>query len=175
MTILFQAKFLILAAWLTVANISVANAEKTIDLEILKEACATIGLKSGSNNFNNCVNKLSERDDLILKKIDNNTLSEEDILEIKKFEARVQGKFLLENEYEKLDEQAIKDFENRVSSRENINDKSMLDEILSIGLIVGGAYLLGTALTPVPPPPAATTNIFTTIIQETPKQGVIGY
>ena len=57
-----------------------------------------------------------------------------------------------------------------------VKSSSFIEDLLSIGIVIGGAYLLGTALTPAPPPPpATTTNIFTTIIQETPKQGIIGY
>ena len=67
---------------------------------------------------------------------------------------------------------------NAVAANRNIpkvKSSSFIEDLLSIGIVIGGAYLLGTALTPAPPPPAATTNIFTTIIQETPKQGIIGY
>ena len=43
---------------------------------------------------------------------------------------------------------------------------NFIGELLKIGIVIGGAYLLGSALTPTTPPPA-TTNIFTTIIQDT--------
>ena len=70
MTILFQAKFLFLVAWFTIANVSETNAEKTIDLEILKDACESIGFTPKTESFGECVLKLSERKDLTLTKLD---------------------------------------------------------------------------------------------------------
>ena len=54
---------------------------------------------------------------------------------------------------------------------------NFIGELLKIGIVIGGAYLLGTALTPATPPPVGTTtNVFTTIIQEGPKYGSpLGY
>ena len=65
-----KLKFLVMVAWLTVANVSVANAEKTIDLEVLKEACESIGFTPKTESFGECVLKLSERKDLTLTKLD---------------------------------------------------------------------------------------------------------
>ena len=38
-----------------------------------------------------------------------------------------------------------------------------IEDLLTVGIVIGGAYLLGTALTPATPPPVGTTNVFTTI------------
>ena len=46
------------------------QSHKTINLEILKEACESIGFTPCSESFGNCVFELSERDDLVLKKLD---------------------------------------------------------------------------------------------------------
>ena len=85
MTKLFQAKFLFLVAWFTIANVSEANAEKTIDLEILKEACESIGFTPKTEPFGNCVLKLSERNDLTLTKIE----GDKENLDVKKFSSYV--------------------------------------------------------------------------------------
>ena len=43
---------------------------------------------------------------------------------------------------------------------------NLIGDLLTIGIVIGGAYLLRTALTPATPQPA-TRNIFITIIQDT--------
>lgn len=48
--------------------------EKKIDLNILKEACESIGFTPKTEPFGNCVLKLSERSDLIVTKLDKNVI-----------------------------------------------------------------------------------------------------
>lgn len=285
MRILFQAKFLVLVAWFTIANVSLANAQKTIDLEVLKEACESIGFKPKTESFGNCVLKLSDNKNLKLIRINNTpnknktneydesvyaNLSQEEVVELnyqklvkewKSHNASCTKKADIPNhcseKYGCPDDPSIKpcmSFDkykivkpnksnsnlmfygteikkenyhgyfhecpdlkkqegwcyhyscekktyladsintykqqcfsiptNRqdtkyarmpIENANSVENSSFLEDLLSIGIVIGGAYLLGTALTPAPPPPAATTNIFTTIIQETPKQGIIGY
>ena len=76
MRIIVRVKFLILVVWFTIANVSVANAEKTIDLEILKDACESIGFTPKTESFGECVLKLSERKDLRLVKIESTKKSD---------------------------------------------------------------------------------------------------
>ena len=64
----------------------ISQSHKTINLEILKEACESIGFTPKTESFGNCVLKLSERDDLVLKKLD--TMSPNK-LELTKFSSYV--------------------------------------------------------------------------------------
>ncbi len=195
------------------ANVSVANADKTIDLEILKEACESIGFTPKTENFGNCVLKLSERKDLRLVKIEstkkNDTLPShcselygcppekyDQELEVYKHareqikthpEARRiwENKCFRGNEDIEFCEDVFKEEYHAIrtapirpsKNKENLTkNENILDTLLGIGIVIGGAYLLGTTLTPATPPPVGTTNIFTTIIQEGPKYGSpLGY
>ncbi len=51
-------------------NETVTKSHKTIDLEILKKACESIGFIPKTESFGECVLKLSERKDLTLTKLD---------------------------------------------------------------------------------------------------------
>ena len=223
MTILFQAKFLFLAAWLIITNVSVANAEKTIDLEILKEACESIGFTPKTEKFGECVLKLSERKDLRLVKIESTKKSNnlpshcselygcppekyDQEIEAERRYAEETIKCHKRNKWmkdavgfwnacgevnengesyksvkkgSKWNEWGVLKSEYSGNSNNSYSDEGLgnfIEDLLTIGIVIGGAYLLGTALTPATPPPVGTTNIFTTIIQEGPKYGSpLGY
>jgi hypothetical protein len=149
-----SATFLIITFVLNFLITSNAFSRK-IDLGLLKEACTETGLQAGTEDHADCVMRLYKREDLVLYQ---RPKSYEDTLEI--YDPWADTRALLEQK-------------RREREARQTNSNNDLDALLTIGIIIGGAYLLGTALTPAPtPPPPTTTNIFT-IINNTPTMLVV--
>ncbi len=102
---------------------------RNIDLGLLKEACTETGLQSGTEDHADCVMRLYKRDDLVLyekpNRHNNNTLKIYDPWE--EFRAREAAR------------------EARRAARSANSSDNTLDSLLTLGIIIGGAYMLGNA------------------------------
>ena len=123
-----------------------------------------------------------KRDELIKKsQAYNNYISTEGFISYREWEQKKTNNFKSTNQQDTnysnsfVDQARVNKNINSSYSGEGLGD--FIEDLLTIGIVIGGAYLLGTALTPATPPPVGTTtNVFTTIIQEAPRYGSpLGY
>ena len=143
---------------------------KKLDLNILKEACESIGFTPKTEPFGNCVLKLSERSDLMVTKLDKNVIESKNkgIQYVHKCSANTiesgqcynyscEHDTYMKDSYNSyrwnclglnpiFDQNYKKPVVSQSVRKKDSSSYNILEDLLSAGLIIGGAYLLGNAL-----------------------------